>query len=87
MSLLLNATFFWITSIKEEVIRKQLRKALRIARKRGVSVAICHPRENTLNVLEGWLEEDDASCYQYVTLSHIVKNSNTGFPETNPANS
>jgi len=38
-------------SIEENLIKKQLRKAVSIAKKRGYAVAIGHPHENTLSVL------------------------------------
>lgn len=38
-------------SSKEELIRKQLKKAVGIAKKRGYAVAIGHPHKNTLKVL------------------------------------
>jgi polysaccharide deacetylase 2 family uncharacterized protein YibQ len=37
----------------KKLIRKQLRKAVAIAKKRGYAVAIGHPHENTLEVLIG----------------------------------
>ncbi len=42
---------FLDNSIEKKLIRKQLKKAVAIAKKRGYAVAIGHPHKNTLNVL------------------------------------
>lgn len=44
---------FLDNSSKEELIKKQLKKAVKIAKKRGYAVAIGHPHQNTLKVLIG----------------------------------
>ena len=41
---------------KPEYIKEQLEKACRIAQRNGVAIAICHVRENTVNVLESDLQ-------------------------------
>jgi len=62
---------------KERVVRKQLRKTLKIACKKGIAVAICHPRETTLNVLESWLETEESKCFQFTTLGNVIPNRGT----------
>lgn len=42
---------FLDNSIEKKLIRKQLKKAVAIAKKRGYAIAIGHPHKNTLNVL------------------------------------
>lgn len=42
---------FLDNSIDKNLIRKQIEKAISIAKKRGYAVAICHPHKNTLQVL------------------------------------
>jgi len=62
---------------RKRAIRRQLGKALRIARKKGVAVAIGHPRETTLGVLESWLETEDAKRYEFTTLGNVIPNRET----------
>lgn len=50
---LYSRDIFIDNSSKEELIKKQLKKAVSIAKKRGYAVAIGHPHKNTLKVLAG----------------------------------
>ena len=50
---LYSRDIFIDNSSKTDLIKKQLRKAVAIAKKRGYAVAIGHPHQNTLKVLAG----------------------------------
>jgi len=50
---LYSRDIFIDNDIEKRLIRKQLKKAMKIAKKRGYAVAIGHPHENTLKVLIG----------------------------------
>lgn len=50
---LYSRDIFLDNSSKEELIKKQLKKAVSIAKKRGYALAIGHPHKNTLKVLAG----------------------------------
>jgi len=58
---------------EESAIREQLEKTLKMAQKKGLAVAVGHPREATLNALEEWLTAEKAVNCQFVTLSKIIK--------------
>ncbi|MBL0686413.1 MAG: divergent polysaccharide deacetylase family protein [Sulfurospirillum sp.] len=48
---LYSRDIFLDNSIEKKLIKKQLRKAIRIAKKKGSAIAIGHPHKNTLEVL------------------------------------
>lgn len=54
-------------------INAQLKKVETLARKRGRAVAIGHPRDATLKVLEGWLANITAKGFQLVPISALAR--------------
>jgi polysaccharide deacetylase 2 family uncharacterized protein YibQ len=54
-------------------IRARLGETERFARKNGVAIAIGHPREITLDVLEPWLRGIKAKGFQLVPLSAVLR--------------
>ncbi len=57
----------------EAAIRRQLAQVERVARETGLAIAIGHPREKTLNVLEGWLKSLDGKGLQLVPISAVAR--------------
>ncbi|MCW5723718.1 MAG: divergent polysaccharide deacetylase family protein [Maricaulaceae bacterium] len=53
-------------------IRAALDAAERLARERGFAVAIGHPREATLSVLEDWLPGAQARGLRFVAVSEVI---------------
>lgn len=56
-----------------EKIKAQLKTVENIARKRGRSVAIGHPRDATLKALEGWLSTVTSKGFQLVPISALAR--------------
>lgn len=61
-------------SNKLEDIKKSLKYLETIAKKRGFSVAIGHPRTNTIKVLKAWLPRLQKKGIELVPISYIIKN-------------
>ena len=60
---------------KTEYIKKQLEAACRIANKKKVAIAICHVRENTINVLESDLQKIlDKYDVELINVSELYVN-------------
>jgi len=60
---------------KPEYIKDQLEKACRIANKKKVAIAICHVRENTINVLESDLQRIlDKYDVELINISELYVN-------------
>ncbi len=56
-----------------DAIRKQLELAKRIARRRGHAVAIGHPHNTTLQVLEKWTAEAEGEGVELVPVKSLVE--------------
>jgi polysaccharide deacetylase 2 family uncharacterized protein YibQ len=56
-----------------EKIKMQLKTVEKLARQRGRAVAIGHPRDATLKVLEGWLSTVASKGFQLVPISALVR--------------
>jgi len=66
------------------VIKSQLAKVERLARKQGYAIAIGHPRENTIRALEPWIKTIESKGFKLVPLSTLVKpwpKSNIALPK------
>ena len=57
----------------EAAIRRQLNQVERIARQTGLAIAIGHPREKTLNVLDTWLKSVAGKGFQLVPVSAVAR--------------
>ena len=57
----------------EAAIRRQLNQVERIARQTGLAIAIGHPREKTLNVLDTWLKSVAGKGFQLVPVSSVAR--------------
>ncbi len=55
-------------------IRARLAETERFAANNGVAIAIGHPRQNTLDVLEPWLAGIKAKGFQLVPMSAVLRN-------------
>ncbi len=64
---------FLDNDIDEAEINGQLLEAERIAQARGTAIAIAHPHEATLAVLEAWLEGLEAKGFEVVPVSEIIQ--------------
>jgi len=53
-------------------IKQQLEQTEIIARRRGYAVAIGHPHEATLQVLEEWLPQAEARGYHFVPINSFI---------------
>ena len=62
----------------EEAVRRQLRQLELIARETGFAIAICHPREATLNVLGPWLTTAPLRGFELATVQDFA-NGSTSF--------
>lgn len=60
----------------EAAIKRQLAQVERVSRETGLAIAIGHPREKTLNVLEAWLKTLDRKGFQLVPISSVVRVAN-----------
>ncbi len=58
---------------KVPAINKQLAKVEALAMRRGIAIAIGHPREETISALAQWLPEARARGFQIVPLSAVLK--------------
>ena len=63
-------------SNKIEDIKKSLISLENIAKKRGYAIAICHPRDNTIKVLQDWLPTLKEKGITSVPLSYIIDKVN-----------
>ena len=63
-------------SNKMDEIEKSLYKAETIAKKRGYSVAIAHPRPNTIKAFNAWLPTLKSKGIKIVPISYIIDNFN-----------
>ncbi len=63
-------------SNKIEDIKKSLISFENIAKKRGYAIAICHPRDNTIKVLQDWLPTLKEKGITSVPLSYIIDKVN-----------
>jgi len=57
----------------EEEVRMRLAQTERLARKNGAAIAIGHPHDATLNVLEEWLPEVEERGFLLAPMSAVVK--------------
>lgn len=55
-----------------EEVQKRLRQTMERAQARGSAIAIAHPRDSTLDVLEAWLPEIEAKGFRLAPLSAVV---------------
>jgi polysaccharide deacetylase 2 family uncharacterized protein YibQ len=60
-----------------EAVRAQLERLLALARERGAAVAIGHPREATLAVLEQEIPRARAAGIEFVPVSYLLERSET----------
>lgn len=60
-----------------EAVRAQLERLLGLARERGAAVAIGHPREATLAVLEQEIPRARAAGIEFVPVSYLLERSET----------
>ena len=58
---------------KLPAINKQLAEVEALAMRRGIAIAIGHPREETINALAQWLPQARARGFQIVPLSAVLK--------------
>jgi polysaccharide deacetylase 2 family uncharacterized protein YibQ len=56
-----------------EKIKSQLKAVERLARRRGSAIAIGHPRDATLQVLEEWLPSVVEKGFQLVPISWLAR--------------
>jgi polysaccharide deacetylase 2 family uncharacterized protein YibQ len=56
----------------EDAVRRQLRQLETIARETGFAIAICHPRDATLNVLGPWLTTAPLRGFELATVQEFV---------------
>ena len=69
----------------EAYVRNQLAKVEAEAKKRGVAIAIGHPRDITLRVLKDWLSTVQAAGFELVGVSRVLHQpapAHTGLPGT-----
>lgn len=55
-----------------EAVNKQLLQVEKMARRKGLAIAIGHPREATIKALKPWLQEIEAKGFRLVPLSTVV---------------
>lgn len=56
-----------------KVIKSQLAKVERLAKKQGYAIAIGHPRENTIRALEPWIKTIESKGFKLVPISTLIK--------------
>tara|TARA_R110001592_G_scaffold179624_1_gene421325 strand:- start:109 stop:1239 length:1131 start_codon:yes stop_codon:yes gene_type:complete len=69
----------------EAFVHKQLAKVEAEARKRGIAIAIAHPRDITLRALKTWLTKVQADGFELVGVSRVLHKpsaAQTGLPGT-----
>lgn len=57
----------------DESVRSSLSELERIARLRGFAVAIGHPKDATIHVLEDWIPKARAEGFEFVTVSAVAR--------------
>nr|WP_269783418.1 divergent polysaccharide deacetylase family protein [Marinibactrum halimedae] len=58
-------------------ITQQLEKALLIAQEKGFAVAIGHPYQETLTVIDTYINKSENTSVEWVTVSDLLKHSET----------
>ncbi len=77
----LQRDIFLDTWVNTNKIRKQYRKLLRLAKKRGYALAIGHPFPETINVLMQELPRLKSQGIELVALSELVQQKNPALQE------
>lgn len=57
---------------EEESIIEQIDKLIRLAKRRGYAIAICHPRENTIRALRNSIEKLQSEGIEIVPVSELI---------------
>lgn len=58
--------------LSKEFIQRQLKKLIAKARRSGTALAIAHPKELTLSLLEKWLPQLEAKGIKLVSVSELI---------------
>ena len=67
-----NALFLDDATDRREDVEDRIRELIRIARKHGSAIGICHPHPWTLEALQASLDDLDAAEVQLVTVCELI---------------